>query len=85
MNTVLFCLFTRRPAPFSIKWNVISASTSPAKKSILNSSNVLVATATSVHSFLNAEGLPIPVKNIFQRLTRSCAKKTRLSKAGLFD
>jgi len=68
MNTVLFCLFTRRPAPFSIKWNVISASTSPAKKSILNSSNALAATATSVHFFLNAEGLPIPVKKYFPAL-----------------
>ena len=85
MNTVLFCLFTRRPAPFSIKWNVISASTSPAKKSILNLSNVLAATATSVHCFLNAEGLPIPVKKYFPTLDAILRQKTRLSKAGLFD
>ena len=65
MNAVLFCLFTCRAAWFSIRWNAISISTSPAKKSILNSSNVLVATATSVHCFLNAEGLPIPVKKYF--------------------
>ena len=68
MNAVLFCLFTCRPAWFSIKWNAISTSTSPAKKSILNSLNVLVATATSVHCFLNAEGLPIPVKKYFPAL-----------------
>lgn len=30
--------------------------------------NVLVATATSVHCFLNAEGLPIPVKKYFPAL-----------------
>ena len=68
MNAVLLCLFACRAAWFSIKWNVISTSTSPAKKSILNSSNVLVATATSVHCFLNAEGLPIPVKKYFPAL-----------------
>lgn len=68
MNAVLLCLFACRAAWFSIKWNVISTSTSPAKKSILNSSNVLVATATSVHCFLNAEGLTIPVKKYFPAL-----------------
>ncbi len=68
MNAVLLCLFTCRPAPFSIKWNVISTSTSLAKKSILNFSNVLAATAASVHCFLNAEGLPIPVKKYFPAL-----------------